>query len=66
MAHKSELKFEEGALQAAFKFTQLQRFRKGKDLKAADKYKPELDEQKRQEVRDRENRWYRDNVITEE
>ena len=49
-----------------FRYSQLQRFRKGKNLKVADKYKPELDEQKRKEVRDRENQWYRENVLTEE
>lgn len=64
--HKSEFSFDDGSLQAVFRYTQLQRFRKGKNLKAVDKYKPELDEQKRKEVRDRENQWYRENVITEE
>ena len=49
-----------------YRYTQLQRFRKGKNLKAVDKYKPELGDQMRKEVRDRENQWYRDNVITEE
>lgn len=40
LGHKSELDLESGSLSDVFQFSMLQRFRKGKDFRAADKYKP--------------------------
>ena len=39
MAHKSELSADSGGLLAAHRFSQLQRFRQSRDLRAIDKYK---------------------------
>lgn len=47
-------------------FSLLQRFRKGRDLRAVDKARPPQDESERQELRDREAQWYRENVLTDE
>ena len=48
-------------------FSLLQRFRRGADLKAVDRYKPKYENKEQQEeAKGRENEWYRENVLTEE
>ena len=67
MCHKSELSRESGALKAAFQFSMVQRFRKGKDLKAIDKYKPKYENSEQlAEIREKENAWLRENILTDE
>lgn len=66
LGHKADMTLESGALQNAMQYSLVQRFRKGKDLRAVDKSKPPVDEAERQELRDREAAWYRDNVLTDE
>jgi hypothetical protein len=67
LCHKSELSRESGALKAAFQFSMVQRFRKGKDLKAIDKYKPKYENSEQlAEIREKENAWLRENILTDE
>ena len=45
----------------------LQRLRKGKDLKAIDKSKPKFESKEEADaIANRENEWFRENVLTEE
>jgi hypothetical protein len=67
MSHKSELNDDLGNLKSMHNFSMLQRFRQGRDFKAVDKYKPIADSQDDlNEIKAKENEWWRSNVITEE
>jgi len=48
-------------------YSMLQRFRGNRDLKAVDKYKPKfVSAEEADEVRSKENSWWRTNAVTEE
>ena len=48
-------------------YSMLQRFRGNRDLKAVDKYKPKFaSAEEADEVRSKENTWWRANAVTEE
>ena len=66
LGHKADMSIESGALKSAMQYSLAQRFRRGKDLCAIDKTRPPVDDQERQELRDRENQWYRDNILTDD
>ena len=67
LGHKSELSVESGGLKSAHGLSMLQRFRQGRDLREYDKYKPKPeDHEDPNEIRGKENEWWRTNVITEE
>ena len=67
LGHKSELQIETGALKAAYQFSTLQRFRKGRDLRAIDRYKPNYENNEQlAEIKEKENLWFRKNIITDE
>ena len=67
MGHKSELNSDQGGLDSMHQYSMLQRFRANRDFKAVDKYKPKYTTpEEADEVRSKENSWWRTNAVTEE
>ena len=61
LGHKSEIDNKSGSLKQIHQFSMLQRFRKGKDMKAPDRYKSKLVEDPNL-LKEQEAEWYRKNA----
>ena len=64
LGHKSELEKESGSLGNLHQFSMLQRFRKAKDFRAPDRYKPKNQEEASQ-IKEQEAQWWRQNAQTD-
>lgn len=68
LGHKSELAKESSGFKSLHNHSMLQRFRSGKNFRAVDKYRSqlEMDHETKEKVKAMEDSWYRENVQTNE